>query len=444
MRLAALVVPGSSMSTLVHSYLPKKNIKLPGLLIHYYILKEYLLSFMVAFLFFLALFFVNQILVFARNQLAEMTSIFDTLKLILYVMPAIIALSVPYASLVGVILAVGKFSEGREILALRASGQGFSLLLTPILIAALLLSGISFIVNDYFLPLGTMNYNRLYQELLYSNSRLIIEPYAIRKYENSILITGAVNDHSIEGIIILETTTNGTERTISASRAELLRNDHQQGIITLALDNVEIISRTDSTIQESYAEFMNYNILLENIVPNISNPSVREMSTRDVYTLIQQQAVESTNQYNNVRSQYDVQNARFQANMFAYAENGNNDIRSQILATYSQLPADPDEYFFDRSLRLYRLEFWKKFSIPLASFTFILLGFPLGLMALRTGKTLGIILGLILASVYWSLLTANEAFGMELYTVPAMLIAFSPNIVMLLAGFLLLRFYFRK
>ena len=422
----------------------KERIQLPGLLIQRYIVKEYLLSFFVSFLFFLAIFFVNQILVFARDQLAENVSIFDTLRLIFYALPAIVALSVPYASFIGVILAIGKLSDGREILAARASGVGFSTLLIPVLITALLLSGISFITNDFFLPLGTVNYTRLYQELAYSNSRLIIEEYSIRKYENSILITGAVDNQAIDGLIIIDTTDTGTDRTISAAGAELLRNDEQQGIITLTLEDVEMVTRGDTIIQESFAESMDYNILLENIVLTLNDPSVREMSTRDVYTLIQRQAVDYQNQLDIARLQYHLQNAQFQANNFAYAETLDDSSYSRILADYQQLPEDPDRYLVDRSLRLYRLEFWKKFSIPLASLTFILLGFPLGLVALKSGKTLGIILGLIIAAIYWGLLTINEIVGVELLFVPAALITFTPNIMMILSGFFLFYFYFRN
>ena len=437
------VVKHRIMNPYVHTNVLHR-VQLPGLLIQQYVVKEYVFSFTVAFLFFLAIFFVNQILVLARDQLAEMVSLFDTFRLILYAMPAIIALSVPYASFIGVILAVGKLSEGREILAARANGVGLGVLLTPILITALLLSGISFITNDYFLPLSTANYSRLYQELLYSNSRLIIDPYAIRKYENSILVTGAVNDQSIDGIVILDTTDNGTERTISASRAELLRNDQRRGIITLTLNNVEMISKSDGIIQESSAESMDYNILLENIVFNINNPSAREMSARDVYGLIKQQELSSQNQLAIERFQYHLENAQFQADMFAHATDLDRNAQAQILSTYSQLPEDPDTYFHDRILRLYRLEFWKKFSIPLASLTFIFLGFPLGLIALKRGRTFGIFLGFVLGGGYWAILTANEIVGIELIFVPTALIAFIPNIIMTVAGSLLLYSYFRN
>jgi lipopolysaccharide export system permease protein len=409
-----------------------------------YVTREYLLSFTVSFLFFIAIFFVNQILVIARDRLAEQVSVFDTLRLILYAMPAIVALSVPYASFIGIILAVGKLSEGREILAARASGVSFRRLLMPVLIASLLLSSVSFVFNDYFLPLGTMNYGRLYQELLYSNSRLIIEPYAVRKYENSTLVTGDVKDNVIEGLLILDSAEDGSSRTISAARAELLRNDRSGGIITLQLSDVEILSRSDDIIQESRAETMDYNILLENIVFNLSNTSVREMSARDVRALVVSRKEQFEQRRANELRLYESQKRIIEARYYALSYDYDGESLAALERSIQQLSPDPALQPMDRTLRLYRIEFWKKFSIPLASLTFMFIGFPLGLMALQAGRTLGIVLGLILASGYWGMLTAIDAVGLRLMTLPAGLITFSPNILMIIAGTVLLRSYFRK
>lgn len=410
-----------------------------------YVVSEYLFSVMVSFLFFLAIFFVNQILVIARDRLAESVSIIDTLKLILYAMPAIIALSVPYSSFIGIILAVGKLSEGREILASRSSGIHTFSLLYPILIASMMLSGISFITNDYFLPLGTMKYSRLYQELLYSNSRLLIEPYAVRSYENSILITGEVVENNIRGLLILDEADDGSTRSINAAQAQLVRNDRQSGVITLQLEDVEVISFDDDEdiVQEIQAENMFYNILLEDIAVNISNPSVREMSARDVYTLMHSRREQYETRIQSETDNYLTQLRHFQLKSLAYAHMPNEVNRDELDQSFRQLPEDPRNAQGDRTLRLYRIEFWKKFSIPLASFTFIAIGFPLGLMAVRSGRTLGIVLGLVLSSGYWAMLTAIEAVGLRLYAVPAFLITFSPNILMLVFGTLLFHRYIK-
>jgi lipopolysaccharide export system permease protein len=74
----------------------------------------------------------------------------------------------------------------------------------------------------------------------------------------------------------------------------------------------------------------------------------------------------------------------------------------------------------DRTLSLYRLEFYKKFSVPFGAFSFIFLAVALGLMAKNRGQTVGFIFGLIISVIYWALLLGGQTLGMRLYTPPFM------------------------
>ena len=90
----------------------------------------------------------------------------------------------------------------------------------------------------------------------------------------------------------------------------------------------------------------------------------------------------------------------------------------------------------DRSLSLHRLEFYKKFSIPFGAFSFIFLAVSLGLMAKKSGQTVGFILGLIIAVIYWALLLGGQTMGIRLDTDPFWSM-WLPNILMLSVGLVL-------
>ena len=124
-----------------------------------YIIKELFLYFLVSFLFFFVVFFVNNILLLAQTILEQRVPVPTVAKLIVYCLPAIIAQSAPFATLVGFLMCLGRMVSDNEILILRASGQRYSIILIPVLILGLLISIFSFVMNDYFLPLGTINYN---------------------------------------------------------------------------------------------------------------------------------------------------------------------------------------------------------------------------------------------------------------------------------------------
>jgi lipopolysaccharide export system permease protein len=90
----------------------------------------------------------------------------------------------------------------------------------------------------------------------------------------------------------------------------------------------------------------------------------------------------------------------------------------------------------DRTLRLYWLEFYKKFSIPFGAFSFVFLAVSLGLMAKKSGQTVGFIFGLIIAVFYWALLLGGQTMGIRMGTSPFWSM-WMPNMLALSAGLIL-------
>ncbi|MBA7584467.1 hypothetical protein ES708_26422 [subsurface metagenome] len=129
--------------------------RIPGFRrIDLYILNEFLISFVVAFLFFFCTFFINQLLVLAEEIFSKKVPFWDVVQFIVFSLPSILALSLPFGALVGSLMAMGRFASDNEILAFRTSGVARYRILTPLLAAGVLLFLVSFVMNDYFLPLG--------------------------------------------------------------------------------------------------------------------------------------------------------------------------------------------------------------------------------------------------------------------------------------------------
>ena len=64
-----------------------------------------------------------------------------------------------------------------------------------------------------------------------------------------------------------------------------------------------------------------------------------------------------------------------------------------------------------RSINKYTVELHKKFSIPLASLVFILIGAPLGIMARKDGFAVSMAFSLGFFIIYWAFLIAGEEFA---------------------------------
>lgn len=392
---------------------------------------EFLVSFSVAFAFFFFMFFVNQLLLLAEDILQKDVPFWDVLLLIVFSLPSIIALSVPFGTLVGTLMAVGRLSSDSEVVALRAGGFPLRRIFAPILLLSFLLSGASFVVNDYLLPLGTLNFGRLYRELLYANPALELEPYSVKRYQDDVLITGAVEPGRISGLTIIDTDGQGNRRVISASEARLLR-EGDPNTISLELRQVSAhsaVSADDFTLSE--ASTMRYNILLEDITVAIRSPGPREMSARDVRSEIRakEEALEPRLvAWRDQIAEVDAEIADLEAREEAEASRL-EELRTRRERLSEQRP-------FDRSLQVYRLEYHKKFSIPFAAVSFVLLAFPLGLFSRRSGRSVGFGIGLLIATAYWSMLIAGQTFGTQRPEFPPALAMWYPNLVFLVAGLL--------
>ena len=91
----------------------------------------------------------------------------------------------------------------------------------------------------------------------------------------------------------------------------------------------------------------------------------------------------------------------------------------------------------DRSLDIYRLEYYKKFSIPAGALFFVFLAFPLGLRARRSGRVSGFGVGLLVAVAYWAMLIGGQTLGLRANLSP-FIAMWAPNITVLALSFPLL------
>lgn len=411
--------------------------------ITFYVAREFFFSFFVAFLFFFFIFFINQILLLAEQILTRRVPPLDVARLIFYSLPSIVALSFPFGALVGALMAIGRFSSDNEIIAFQASGVPNRRLFTPLLVLGIGLSLVSFVMNDYFLPLGTINFGRLYRELLFSNPELELESYSVRNYQQSTIVTGDVDGRRISDLVILDTTDEGEQRVISASRAELTESGGDAGIVSLLLANVVThATEPDDRGDFSYsvADSMEYNILLQDITFSLRNPGPREMASRDVWevivdrrsTLAQRQADQAAL----VSSLRHGLSSEYAAGVERVGSGGTTlqRLTADLDASLERLRTEENRIVSDRTLSNYELEFHKKFSIPFACLTFILFAFPVGLLTRRAGRAVGFGIGLLVSTIYWSLLIAGQTVGINNPDISPALAMWAPNAVILVLG----------
>lgn len=331
-----------------------------------YIAKELFLYFMVCFTFFFIVFFVNQILLMAEKILQQRVPVKYVIQLIIYTLPTIISQSAPFATLVGFLMCLGRMVTDNEVMIIRASGQNYVLILIPVLIMGFLISLFSFIMNDYFLPLGTIHYNRLLKQIVASNPAVELEPHSVKRMDDSILVIGDVDKSKVSDLVFFDTSSNES-RIIICKDADIYKSDSQGVLMELNMTDSTVLmlnkkNRKNYDVLDSEELKMN---IFEDVLDLSSNGvTPREMTSWDLKKKIDRMA--------------EMEN-------------------------YSK-----------KQMNQYKLEYNKKFSLPFGSIFFAILAFPLALIfGRKDGQTLGLIFGIIISVLYWAASILGQMFGLR-------------------------------
>ena len=405
--------------------------------IELYLAKEFLLSFGISFLFFFIVFFVNQMLLMAEDILSKRAPLWDVIRLVVYATPSVLALAFPFASLTGALMAGGRLSSDSEILVLQSSGVSPGRIFAPFLILGVLFTAGSFLMNDALLPLGTVNFTRLYRKVLASSPALELTPYSARRWEGLTIVSGEVERDGISEILIIDAAGGGDKRVIAASRGSLTENE--PGVLTLSMEDV--FSQVNDAskpgrFEWSESKTLDYNMLLKDISEVSLGVSPREMSSRDLKAVIdkKEEAVETRK----LHKKEDALEARLEASDEYYRAVGSGEAPEKALASMAaslkrakELSGESKE---DRTLRVYRLEYYKKFSIPAGAFFFVILAYPLATFTRRNGRATGFGIGILVAVIYWALLAGGQTLGTRIEGVSPFWAMWFPDVFVLAAG----------
>jgi len=412
--------------------------------IYSYLTKEIISSFIVSFAFFFFIFFVNQILLIAEKILAEHVPILDVITLLVYFLPQIITIAFPFSMLVAALMAVGRLSADNEILAMRASGVSLLRAFFPLLVLSVFFTGIAFIINDYFVPLSKIKTNIYYKEMMTKNPGLEFESYTVKKFKDILITNGSVNGNKINDIVIIDKTANNEKRVVSARIALLLENKNQEGVISLEMSDVfsHIAGiKGNGNYEYSHAAKMIYNILFGDMVGGTvqTDAGPQGMSSVDLYKVInerQKKLDDSTRLQQEKVTLADYELSQQVA--YAYALSAGSPGRiieriGEIRQVYNNLAKEKAVVIQDRTMRIYLLEFHRKYAHPFSCLVFAVFAFPVGLFARKSGKAVGFAIGVLMSGFYWGTLFVFYRLGAQV-NYSSFLMMWMPNFIILAAG----------
>jgi lipopolysaccharide export system permease protein len=282
-----------------------------------------------------------------------------------------------------------------------------------------------------------VKFAQLYRRILLSTPALELEANSVKKFKNTVIVTGNVTGNAIDNVLILDKTSDGERRVIMAANAEL--KDAGKDGLSIDLDKA-FVQSSKEIAREDYdyasAGYLRYWVPQEDLIQAMSSVSPREMSSIDVYKEIKRRTLELNDRMNEKRNKVSSLAFALENTLRAGPASQDWNRRTNQIAAFQREVQALQSMSNDRGLSLYWLEFYKKFSMPFGAFSFIFLSVALGLMAKRSGQAVGFMIGLIISVIYWALLLGGQTMGIRLST-PPFWSMWLPNILALSFGLVL-------
>jgi len=304
------------------------------------------------------------------------------LKYYLVSLPYILIWVMPIAILLACLFSIGQMARHNEITAIKASGLPTTRILQPIFIAGLLISLVAFVFGEQIVPRSNRQRTKIQEQYL----------------------------------------TSGRKRTPTRMNNIFLRDGADRRIFIYAYDTKRAMA-TKVSIQTYRGNKI------------VRRVDARQMSWQDSTWVLR----------NGYSRQFEED--REQAERFRVKENIQLDIKpSQIVQSHLKPEdmSDRELYEFIREVihngsdpTPWLVDYYSKFSLPMASFIMVLFGAPLAAYKNRSGAIVGFIISIVVWLVYYGLTKFFQTLG-QVGSVPAMVAAWAANAIFFLAGLMVL------
>lgn len=341
-------------------------------LIHRSILKEMLIAFGICIVFLNCTLMMEKLLRLSRLFATVGATLEDVLKMLIYIQPQMLILTLPMALLLSTLLVFGRMNADNEITILKCSGISFFTISRPVAYLGIVCFLLSLLMGFYLGPKGGVALREKVTEIISTRAPLTIEEGIFNTAFKGIviLIKEKPDNLSMRGIFIIDDRNKEEQKILVAKEGNISPVGESLGF-SLKEGNIHIFGK-EVTTQISFKTYF------FSLTPQIESQrrTINEMTPRQ---------------------------------LLMEAEN------------------NPEK-------RLnYILEYHRRFSMPAMCIIIVLLGPTLGLMAGKSGRLGGLTIGFAIFGIYYTLLIYGEnlAFSKK---IPHLLGAWGAFIVLVMTS----------
>ncbi|HXE95794.1 MAG TPA: LPS export ABC transporter permease LptF [Dongiaceae bacterium] len=355
-------------------------------ILSFYIIREISSLFLLGIVIFTLVLLMGRLISLTDLVVSHGVPIADVSRMILYLIPSFLVLTIPMAFLLAVLLAFGRLSADNEIVVLKASGLSLVQMLPPVIVCALVAVLLGLGASSIGVPWGNSAFRELSLQVLKRNiTATIREKTFWDDIPGVVMYTEQYDEvsHTLKGVVISDGRNPDRPMTIFA----------RDGIITSAAGSQALLL-------------------------SLHNGSIHIAGNAGLYRLVH-------------FGEYDM----------TVGEKANGAARSRKepdmrLSELQDRINDSGTSAMDRLKML--TEFHSRFTFPFASLVFAILAVPLGIQNRRSGKSGGFTVSISIILAYY-VLTAVVRNLAEKGDVPPAIMLWVPNLVFFTAGWIFLR-----
>lgn len=333
-------------------------------IVHRYILQEISIPLFMILCVLTFVLLMGRILQLMDLMINKGVAVADIGKLILYLMPSFLTITIPVSLLISILIALGRLSRDNEIIVLKSSGLSLYQLLPPIVFVSLCAFIITAVTGFFLVPYGNFATKNLLFGMARQKASIGVKERVFNgDFAGLVLYAEELpsQEDFMRGVFISDNRTLKEPTTIIARRGYFV-SDPDSMVVTLRLQDGSMHTVDADAGTYKKVDFTSYDINLD-LSESIGGGSGEIMKDSKEMSLTE-------------------------------------------LISESRTPG-----LKETALKEIIIELHKKFTLPFACIVFGIIGVPLGISKHRSGKSRGFVIGLMVIMIYYVLQIGGEALG---------------------------------
>ena len=358
-------------------------------LLRSYTLRELVVPFCLALLFFTFIFIFGNLVKIADMIINKGFNFFDVFRIIVLLIPWLFSFTLPTATITAVLLVFGTMAGNYEIMAMKACGVNLFRLVLPVLVVSIVLSIVSLIMNDQILPKTHFAYRKAVKNILVKQPLAYIEAGRfIKEFDDYVIFVREIDGNQLKNITIYIPQEGQPTRTVLAEKGEII-TDPVKKTISLRLYN----GTTDEPDPNNPGVFHKVDFRMTELPPlHVDDTGKLGKKTKDMTI-----------------------------DELVHKMQGEDDRLNSKTHLINKLKA----------------EIHNKISFSFAPFVFTLIGLPLAMITRRGNVLVSFLLSMIVITVYYVLFAFAKTIAVQGLVTPLVAL-WLPNVLLILVGAVLM------